>query len=112
MTPGRARREPGADAGGIALVNDVAPEISGSAPAQSWRTPAEALRLCFLRTTLRKTVKIALVVGTILSLINQSGVIFDGRATYLTWIRVGANYLVPFCVSSIGFLSATRRKAT
>ena len=82
------------------------------AASPTWATPGEALRLVFLRTTLRKTIKIALVVGTILSLINQSGVVLDGRATYVTWIRVGANYLVPFCVSSTGFLSATRRRAT
>ncbi|MFY9587761.1 MAG: nitrate/nitrite transporter NrtS [Actinomycetota bacterium] len=87
------------------MANDVA------APA-TWATPGEALHLVFLRTTLRKTIKIALVVGTILSLINQSGVVLDGRANYVTWIRVGANYLVPFCVSSTGFLSATRRRAT
>ncbi len=71
----------------------------------------EALRLCFLPTTLRRTVRIALVVGTLLSLINQSGVIFGGDATLVTWLRVGANYLVPFCVSSLGFLSATSRTA-
>jgi hypothetical protein len=84
-------------------------QASAPAPAGSWSTPGEALRIVFLRGTLRKTVRIALVVGTILSLINQLSVILDGRANYATWIRVGANYLVPFCVSSTGFLSATRR---
>ena len=82
-----------------------------SAPA-SWSTPREALRVVFLRSTLRKTVRIALVVGTILSLINQLGVILDGRANYATWLRVGANYFVPFCVSSTGFLTATKRSST
>ncbi len=76
---------------------------------RTWSTPREALRIVFLRSTLRKTIKIALVVGTILSLINQLGVFIDGRANYATWIRVGANYLVPFCVSSTGFLTATKR---
>jgi hypothetical protein len=33
----------------------------------------------------------------------------DGKANTATWIRVGANYLVPFCVSSTGFLTATKR---
>lgn len=83
--------------------------LATGAPARTWSTPLEAIRLCFLRTTLRRTVPIALVVGTLLSLINQSGVIFGGEATPVTWLRVGANYLVPFCVSSLGFLSATRR---
>ena len=83
--------------------------MAAAAPAQKWDTPSEALRLVLLRTTLRKTIPIALLVGTILSLINQSGVIFGGDATFVTWLRVGGNYLVPFCVSSAGFLSATRR---
>ena len=98
---GRRRGDP--------LVNDTAPDIAVPA-APSWSSPVEALRIVFLRSTMRKTVKIALVVGTILSLINQSAVILDGRANYVTWLRVGANYLVPFCVSSLGFLSATRRR--
>ena len=110
MTRSLARREPIATQGGIALVNDLSPDVAAPAATPSWSTPAEALRLVFLRTTLRKTIKIALVVGTILSLINQAGVIFDGRANAATWIRVAANYLVPFCVSSTGFLSATRRR--
>lgn len=84
-------------------------DLTTVVPAPKWSTPLEALRIVFLRTTLRRTIPIALVVGTILSLINQAGVIFGGDATTVTWIRVGANYLVPFCVSSAGFLSATRR---
>jgi hypothetical protein len=31
-----------------------------------------------------------------------------GDAGPATWVRVGANYLVPFMVSSVGFLSACR----
>ena len=84
-------------------------ELTTAAPARTWSTPLEALRIVFLRTTLRKTIRIALVVGTLLSLINQAGVIFGGNATAVTWMRVGANYVVPFCVSSAGFLGATRR---
>lgn len=63
----------------------------------------------FRRSTVRRTTRIALVVGTILSLVNQGGVIFGGKATTTTWIRVGMNYLVPFCVSSFGFLTATKK---
>ena len=84
-------------------------DLAAVTPPRTWSTPLEALRIVFLRTTLRKTVRIALIVGTILSLINQAGVVFGGDANAVTWIRVGANYLVPFCVSSLGFLSATRR---
>ncbi len=76
----------------------------------SWSTYAEAYHLWFARPTLRKTLKICLVVGTLLSLINQGAVIAGGDATAATWVRVGLNYVVPFCVSSLGFLSATRAR--
>jgi hypothetical protein len=76
----------------------------------SWTTYGDAVRLWFSSVCLRKTLKIAAVVGTLLSLINQGSVIFGGDATAATWVRVGLNYVVPFCVSSLGFLSATRRR--
>lgn len=82
--------------------------MTGPHVEPSWSTPREAARLWFARPTLRKTGTIAAVVGTLLCLINQSAVIAAGDATPATWLRVGLNYLVPFCVSSIGFLSATR----
>lgn len=77
----------------------------------SWSTGREAAGLWFAKTTLRKTLKIAVIVGTLLSLINQGSVITGGEATAATWVRVGMNYIVPFCVSSTGFLSAARRRA-
>jgi hypothetical protein len=93
--------------GGTLLTGVEAPSPAG---APSWRTPREGLHVVFLRSTLRKTIKIALVVGTILSLINQGHLIFEGKATTLTWVRVVANYIVPFCVSSTGILTVTRRR--
>ena len=74
----------------------------------TWTTAREAFGVVFLRSTLRKTTRIALVVGTLLSLINQGSVIFGGHATDATWIRVGLNYVVPFCVSSSGFFASQR----
>jgi hypothetical protein len=82
-----------------------------TATQPSWSTYGDAARLWFARATLRKTITIALVVGTLLSLINQGSVIFGGHATAATWVRVGCNYLVPFCVSSLGYLSATRSRS-
>ena len=72
-----------------------------------WGTPVEAARLCLAPSTLRRTLKIALIVGTLLSLINQGDIILAGQANVLTWVRVIANYAIPWAVSSVGFLSAT-----
>jgi hypothetical protein len=79
--------------------------------APTWATPREACALVFRPATLRRTLRIALLVGTILSLVNQGALIVRGAADVTTWLRVLANYVVPFCVSSAGFLSATKRSA-
>jgi hypothetical protein len=65
-----------------------------------------ALEYCARPEHLRRTTRIALVVGLILTVINQSGVIFGGHATAATWIRCALNFLVPFIVSNLGLLSA------
>ena len=71
-------------------------------------SPPRLLRVVFSRPSLSRCIPIALFVGTVLSLINQGSVIFGGHATDVTWIRVGFNYVVPFCVSSSGFFASQR----
>ncbi len=89
----------------------MAQQVVAPAPSAIWRTRREALHLLLLRSTLHRTVQIALIVGTLLSLVNQASVIAAGHASAVTWLRVAANYAVPFCVSSAGFLSATKQPA-
>jgi hypothetical protein len=71
----------------------------------------DALGIVLLREHLRRTVRIALVVGTILTLINQADVIAGGDATGLTWVKVGLNFCVPFVVSNLGLLAGKRAEA-
>src|SRR6266516_6578473 len=82
-------------------------EVQVEAAAQA-PSPPRLLRIVFSRPSLSRCIPIALFVGTVLSLINQGSVIFGGHATDITWIRVGTNYLVPFCVSSSGFFASHR----
>ncbi len=51
--------------------------------------------------------RIALVVGTWLSLMNQGDRILHGD---LPWLRIALNYATPFTVASLGFLSARRHE--
>ncbi len=76
-----------------------------------WETWPDAFRLFFQGVTLQTCIPVAIVVGLILSTINQSDVIVSGAATSLTWLKVGMNFVVPFCVSSYGFLNARRVEA-
>jgi hypothetical protein len=68
----------------------------------------EAVAFCIQRRHVRRTVRIALVVGVVLTVINQGTVIADGHATTATWLRCGLNFVVPFLVSNAGLLSARR----
>lgn len=68
----------------------------------------EAIRICMRREHLRRTIRIALVVGTILTLINQADVIVRGDATTLTWVKAAGNFVVPFIVSNLGLLAGKR----
>lgn len=57
---------------------------------------------------MRTALPVALVVGALLSAVNQGAVIADGGGTPAVWLRVSFNFAVPFVVSSIGFLGAGR----
>lgn len=82
---------------------------SESAPAATWSSWAEASRVVLDRRHLRATTRIALVVGTVLFCINQLDVVLAGNASTATWVKSGITYLVPFVVSNLGVLTATRR---
>lgn len=46
----------------------------------------------------KSSLRIALVVGSILNLVNQGSAILAG--TGISWIHVALNYFVPYCVAS------------
>lgn len=46
----------------------------------------------------KSAMRIALVVGTILNLVNQGGAILAGSG--ISWSHVALNFLVPYCVAS------------
>jgi hypothetical protein len=74
----------------------------------TWQTWRQALGVVFYAPHLRKTVTIALIVGTVLFGINQLDVVVRGDATAAVWIKTAVTFLVPFCVSNAGVLVATR----
>jgi hypothetical protein len=74
----------------------------------TWTTPRQALVLFVHGVTARTAAPTAAVVGTVLSAVNQGSVLAGGHASVITWLRIAVNYVVPFIVSSIGYLSARR----
>ena len=63
----------------------------------TWRT----IWLCAIAAGVpRRSLAAAIVVGTILNLINQGDALFGGKA--LDWVKVALTYIVPYCVATYG----------
>jgi len=78
----------------------------------SWQNRREAVAVVLSPHNLRRTVCIALSVGTVFFAMNQLGVILAGHAGTIVWLKAAMTYLTPLVVSNFGVLSATRRVAT
>ena len=51
----------------------------------------------------RRSLVVALIVGTVLNLINQGGALFGGG--HIDWAKFLLNFVVPYCVSTYGAVS-------
>lgn len=77
----------------------------------TWSTWHDLPAVIVAPANLKKTVTIALVIGTVFVALNQLGAILSGDATLSVWLKAGLTYLTPFFVANIGILSATHRGA-
>ena len=68
----------------------------------------EGIACCFERPTLRRTCTIALIVGCVLTSINQGDVLVEDRATAGTAVKIVLNFCVPFIVSNLGVITGSR----
>ena len=75
----------------------------------TWATWRDALRVVGERAHLRKTIGVALAVGTVLFVINQLNVVLAHPQDIVIYVKGVLTYLVPFCVANYGILVATRR---
>jgi hypothetical protein len=93
----------------VALLRERPTYQVGEPPAWSrWR---EARAVVVHPPHLRRTIWIAVVVGTVLFAINQLDVVLRGDATPMVWLKCVLTYVVPFCTSNYGLLVASRRSS-
>ncbi len=64
------------------------------------------LELATSDEALKRSLLTSLVVGMVFSAINQGDVVLAGEAPNL--VKIGSNYVVPFCVVTYGCVSARR----
>ena len=72
----------------------------------TWVSYRDAFRMLTGGVTARVGLRIAAVVGTWYTVVNQSGLLLRGD---FPWVKIVLNYATPFCVSSLGFLAGRRR---
>ena len=60
------------------------------------------------RSVMRRASRIALVVGTILIMINQGNTILSGNGTGETVLKCVLTFMVPYCVSTYSSVMAVR----
>lgn len=58
----------------------------------------------------RRGLKVALIVGTILTAINQGDIILNGPVTSVVVAKILVTYCVPFCVSTYAGVDALANK--
>ena len=61
------------------------------------------------RPMVRRSLMVAVVVGTILTLLNQGDILFSGSWNSALYWKVPLTYCVPFCVATYGALTNVRR---
>jgi len=79
---------------------------NSSALALTMRSRTEGLRRTFAWPSLRRSLIVATVVGTLLNAINQGPEIVTGQ--WPVWWKLVLTYFVPFAVASYGSYAAFR----
>jgi hypothetical protein len=80
-------------------------------PRPTWSTWTEAASVITFGPNLRKTLSIAVLVGTVFFSTNQLSAVMAGQVTLLVGLKAALAYVVPLCVSNYGILAASRAGA-
>lgn len=67
---------------------------------------SEALSIAFSGPIIRRGLKYAVVVGSILAAINHGDAILLGRLTPLSYLKIAVTLAVPYCVSVLSSVAA------
>ena len=78
----------------------------------TWSTARGLVSIVVAPQHLKRTMSVALIVGTAFFVMNQLGAILDGSGTALVWVKAALTYLTPLVVSNFGVLAATRQTET
>jgi len=58
----------------------------------------------------KRALRVALIVGSILAVVNHGDVVLIGQATTTVWIKIVLTFLVPYCVATFASVQAIRQQ--
>ena len=82
--------------------------MTDTAEAGRGATTVDRCRFCARPENLRATTRIAIVVGVVLTGINEGDAFAAGHFNSVLAAKVPLNFVVPFVVSNLGLLAARR----
>jgi anti-sigma factor RsiW len=88
----------------LAVVTGNRAVTRSTGPSRSWA----AVHYCLQRSRLRFTVPIGLLVGIVLSLVNQGGMLLHGEIDLAMCAVCALDFLVPFVAMNVVLLATTR----
>ena len=68
------------------------------------------LAIAFEASVRKRALKVALIVGSILAVINHGDVVLSGQSTLTVWIKICLTFLVPYCVATFASVQAIRQQ--
>ena len=74
-------------------------------------TPPKFLNIALSGEVVVISLKVSLVVGTILGLINHGSAMFEASLTKGDIVQIALTYLVPYCVSTYSSAKAIQKRA-
>ena len=69
------------------------------------------LAIAFEASVRKRTFKVAMLVGSILAVINHGDALLSGDASATVWIKIVLTFVVPYCVATFASVQAIRQRA-
>jgi len=69
------------------------------------------LAIAFEASVRKRAIKVAMLVGSILAVINHGDALLSGDASAMVWIKIVLTFVVPYCVATFASVQAIRQRA-
>ena len=69
------------------------------------------LAIAFEASVRKRALKVAMLVGSILAVINHGDALLSGDASATVWIKIVLTFVVPYCVATFASVQAIRQRA-